>query len=130
MYDRFQGIKIRQVWGQQKLRGGILGDDMGLGKTIQVIAFVSRVNLNSTIEERQKVQRWLFGQLSAIMCKTGTFEDVQPSCTRKERSRERQSKNLPCSPTMFGPTALIVCPSTLVNNVSRFPSWHSTIDSS
>ncbi|OCF57032.1 hypothetical protein L486_05889 [Kwoniella mangroviensis CBS 10435] len=69
--------------------GGILGDDMGLGKTIQVISF-----------------------LSAIMRKTGTSVDHQ----RRKRMIRQSSEDL--NPRHW-PTALIVCPKSLVGNWSR-----------
>ncbi|WWD18678.1 hypothetical protein CI109_103132 [Kwoniella shandongensis] len=69
--------------------GGVLGDDMGLGKTIQVIAF-----------------------LSAIMRKTGTAADDQ-----RRKKLVRQSVT-PLNPRHW-PTALIVCPKSLVANWSR-----------
>ncbi|WVQ85002.1 hypothetical protein IAT38_007166 [Cryptococcus sp. DSM 104549] len=69
--------------------GGILGDDMGLGKTIQVISF-----------------------LSAIMRKTGTAVDFM---RRKKTIRQSDSDLNP----MHWPTALIVCPKSLITNWSR-----------
>ncbi|ORY30568.1 P-loop containing nucleoside triphosphate hydrolase protein [Naematelia encephala] len=73
----------------QERTGGVLGDEMGLGKTIQVIAF-----------------------LSAIMRKTGTSEDYQ----RRKKEIRRGGTDLP---PRHWPTALIVCPSSLVRNWSR-----------
>ncbi|EIW67723.1 hypothetical protein TREMEDRAFT_74496 [Tremella mesenterica DSM 1558] len=70
-------------------RGGILGDDMGLGKTIQVIAF-----------------------LSAIMRKSGTDADWQ------RRKRLVRGSATAVHPRHW-PTALIVCPKSLVNNWER-----------
>ncbi|CAK9784569.1 unnamed protein product [Cutaneotrichosporon oleaginosum] len=70
--------------------GGILGDDMGLGKTVQVIAF-----------------------LSAIMRKTGTAED------KGRRKHLIRSTNVQSIAAKRWPTALIVCPTSLVDNWSR-----------
>nr|XP_019012968.1 uncharacterized protein I206_02465 [Kwoniella pini CBS 10737]OCF51749.1 hypothetical protein I206_02465 [Kwoniella pini CBS 10737] len=69
--------------------GGVLGDDMGLGKTIQVISF-----------------------LSAIMRKTGTSAD---HIRRKNMIRHSADTVNP----RHWPTALIVCPKSLVANWSR-----------
>ncbi|EKC97407.1 hypothetical protein A1Q2_08330 [Trichosporon asahii var. asahii CBS 8904] len=69
--------------------GGVLGDDMGLGKTIQVISF-----------------------LSAIMRKTGTSTDYW---RRKIAIRHGSGNGIP--PQQW-PTALIVCPKSLLFNVS------------
>nr|XP_019045400.1 hypothetical protein I302_05789 [Kwoniella bestiolae CBS 10118]OCF24330.1 hypothetical protein I302_05789 [Kwoniella bestiolae CBS 10118] len=69
--------------------GGVLGDDMGLGKTIQVISF-----------------------LSAIMRKTGTSADHQ----RRKKMIRQSGENV--NPRHW-PTALIVCPKSLVGNWSR-----------
>ncbi|OCF35109.1 hypothetical protein I316_03149 [Kwoniella heveanensis BCC8398] len=70
--------------------GGVLGDDMGLGKTIQVISF-----------------------LSAIMRKTGTSVDYQ----RRKKMIRRSSDSM--SPKRW-PTALVVCPKSLVGNWGYF----------
>ncbi|KAK8858783.1 hypothetical protein IAR55_003013 [Kwoniella newhampshirensis] len=69
--------------------GGVLGDDMGLGKTIQVIAF-----------------------LSAVMRKSGTAVDHQ------RRKKLVRHSTTPLEPRHW-PTALIVCPKSLVANWSR-----------
>ncbi|WVQ73365.1 hypothetical protein IAR50_002934 [Cryptococcus sp. DSM 104548] len=68
--------------------GGILGDDMGLGKTVQVIAF-----------------------LSAIMRKSASAaQDYQ----RRKRALRRSEAGT-MSPQRW-PTALIVCPKSLIGN--------------
>ena len=66
-----------------------LTDNSRLGKTIQVIAF-----------------------LSAIMRKTGTIQDYE------RRKRTIRSSKEALSPKHW-PTALIVCPKSLIKNVSR-----------
>ncbi|XAO27602.1 hypothetical protein I312_106458 [Cryptococcus bacillisporus CA1280] len=70
-------------------RGAVLGDDMGLGKTVQVISF-----------------------LSAIMRKTGTYVDHQ------RRKRIIREGVVDMSPRHW-PTALIICPKSLISNWSR-----------
>ncbi|KAL8293046.1 hypothetical protein RQP46_000740 [Phenoliferia psychrophenolica] len=78
-------------------KGGILGDDMGLGKTIQVIAF-----------------------LSAIMGKTGMKKDDYES--RKDAINAHKNGFHP--PSAHGPTALVVCPASVVHNWEReFETW-------
>ncbi|KAJ9105530.1 hypothetical protein QFC21_001901 [Naganishia friedmannii] len=86
-YDRYVGIKVDDIG---IVKGGVLGDDMGLGKTIQVLAF-----------------------LSAVMDKTGTDVDLLESRSRKGRARRREGSYTAFT---FGPTCLITCPKTLVNN--------------
>ncbi|BEJ04866.1 hypothetical protein CcaverHIS641_0206830 [Cutaneotrichosporon cavernicola] len=71
--------------------GGVLGDDMGLGKTVQVIAF-----------------------LSAIMRKTGTSAD------EGRRKSLIRGDNVESIPAKRWPTALIVCPTSLVDNWGFF----------
>ncbi|ODO00229.1 hypothetical protein I350_06857 [Cryptococcus amylolentus CBS 6273] len=71
--------------------GGVLGDDMGLGKTVQVIAF-----------------------LSAIMRKSAS---AAQDYGRRKRTL-RQSGTGTISPQRW-PTALIVCPKSLIGNWSR-----------
>ncbi|KAE8542179.1 hypothetical protein D1P53_001664 [Cryptococcus gattii VGV] len=70
-------------------RGAVLGDDMGLGKTVQVISF-----------------------LSTIMRKTGTYVDHQ------RRKRTIREGVVDMSPRHW-PTALIICPKSLISNWSR-----------
>ncbi|KIR38444.1 DNA dependent ATPase [Cryptococcus deuterogattii 99/473] len=70
-------------------RGAVLGDDMGLGKTVQAISF-----------------------LSAIMRKTGTYVDHQ------RRKRTIREVVVDMSPRHW-PTALIICPKSLISNWSR-----------
>lgn len=70
-------------------RGAVLGDDMGLGKTVQIISF-----------------------LSAIMRKTGTYLDHQ------RRKRTIREGVMDMSPRHW-PTALIICPKSLISNWSR-----------
>jgi hypothetical protein len=56
-------------------------------------------------------------QLAAIMKKTGTKQDVDQYHSRKDQVRARLSKQASIGPLLFGPTALIVCPTSLVDNV-------------
>ncbi|KIR53088.1 DNA dependent ATPase [Cryptococcus gattii Ru294] len=71
-------------------RGAVLGDDMGLGKTVQIISF-----------------------LSAIMRKTGTYLDHQ------RRKRTIREGVMDMSPRHW-PTALIICPKSLISNWGYF----------
>jgi SNF2 family DNA or RNA helicase len=74
-------------------------DLCSLGKTIQVIAFVSLVPRGKLIY-----------QLAAIMRKTGRSDDYE------RRKRTIRSSDKPLSPK-YWPTALIVCPKSLLSNV-------------
>lgn len=53
------------------------------------------------------------------MKKTGTKQDVDPFHSRKDQVRARLSKGASIGPLIFGPTALIACPTSLVDNWCR-----------
>lgn len=52
------------------------------------------------------------------MKKTGTRQDTDQFHSRKDQVRVRLSKGASIGPLIFGPTALIVCPTSLIDNVS------------
>lgn len=66
-------------------------------------------------------------QLSAIMHKTGTAQDAERHNLRKNKARAIDGIQ-DVTPEMLGPTCLIACPSTLVDNVSRSYSECGVID--
>jgi len=79
----------------------VVADNHSLGKTIQVIAFVS-----------DRVSHLSDDQLSAIMRKTGSAQDFE----RRKRTIRTSRETLTAK---HWPTALIVCPKSLVSNVSE-----------
>ncbi|TKA50153.1 hypothetical protein B0A53_06428 [Rhodotorula sp. CCFEE 5036] len=83
------------LYGQYKEGlGGILGDDMGLGKTIQAIAF-----------------------LAAVMGKTGLRKMDKER--RKQAVQNGQAAADDFKPSDLGPTCLIVCPASVMENWAR-----------
>ncbi|GMK54007.1 hypothetical protein CspeluHIS016_0105930 [Cutaneotrichosporon spelunceum] len=89
---KYQREGVDFFYSKYKQRYGcILGDDMGLGKTVQVIAF-----------------------LSAIMRKTGRAAD------KGRRKNLIRGTNVQSIPAKRWPTALIVCPTSLVDNWGFF----------
>jgi SNF2 family DNA or RNA helicase len=83
----------------------VVADNYSLGKTIQVIAFVS-----------DRMVYVADDQLSAIMRKTGTAQDFE----RRKRTIRTSRESLTAK---HWPTALIVCPKSLISNVcSSFQS--------
>ncbi|KAA1104123.1 hypothetical protein PGT21_011475 [Puccinia graminis f. sp. tritici] len=89
-YQR-DGVKFFFEHFQQK-NGVILGDDMGLGKTIQVIAF-----------------------LSAIMGLQGTPDEKN----RRKNAINKLSSNRSYKPSELGPTCLVICPNSVIDNWAR-----------
>lgn len=97
--------------------GGVLGDDMGsVGPEIiiKVLSLISQTRqdhpghlLCALIDARPSSQ-----QLAAVMRKSGTKDDYQ------RRKRTVRSADIPFSPKHW-PTALVVCPKSLMNNVGQ-----------
>lgn len=86
--------------------GGVLGDDMGWVKVMSYWQLADACRLGKTIQ--------VIAFLSAIMRKTGTIQDHD---RRKQTVRSAAEAMSP----KHWPTALIVCPKSLIRNV-RVPS--------
>ncbi|MBW0487559.1 hypothetical protein O181_027274 [Austropuccinia psidii MF-1] len=94
-YQR-DGVKFLFLHFRAK-NGVILGDDMGLGKTIQVIAF-----------------------LSAVM----GYEGIPAEKGRRKKAMNRTIHNVAHKPSDLGPTCLVICPNSLIDNWAReFDTW-------
>ncbi|KAG0144195.1 hypothetical protein CROQUDRAFT_95303 [Cronartium quercuum f. sp. fusiforme G11] len=93
--------------------GAILADDMGLGKTIQVISFLAAIMGKTETPFTSFLVQLLTITYPLLSGKTGTSQDED--YRRKKVNRGKKTYK----PTDLGPTCLVICPNSVVDNWAR-----------